>query len=739
MSSHHSSRKRRHHHDDRDDREYRANEREQGGGRRYSRRDDLHDRRDHHRQRGRSSYRDEHDHRGRGQQSYSDVFENHGHAGSGRQYRDKQGDRGRRRRRHNDSGYDNSASLYNTGMTITVENERASRQQVVYDDLDIDGDDLQQQQQQQGVIGDLPKEKTESFDVSASAEARAGALEALSSFDAEAVQLRSQLSEERMLFGGMSESAEQVARLWAAKDRMDFLFDAQLGNLYYGVRERLFPQDHHGSSTFWNRAGDKLYQVMEEADVFPADEKAPLRFVDVCGGPGAFSQVLLSLNDPPQTRGWGITLRGSDMPHSDSWYKLLHVDDRFTAVFGPTNSGDVFVYENLDWLRMVVEKADVPIDYVVADGGFRVSTAEVNGEVVHVEHLQEIYSCRIVLSEVLAALLLLGEGGHVVCKLFDTLSTTTVSLVYAVALLFEKTLIVKPTRSRMGNSERYLVGRGLLPKGELFTRVLDILRTMHARCTDTETPELILPAQLYTADEHFAAGMLTANITLAEKQTQALNGVMDLVFHELASSGWMRSRRARQQLAEALRTLDRRIERVRIVTERQQRLRGMDAPAQQLREEEKEEEKEGSAEVMDTGGADAGDTEAAGAVSGEVAASASTSAGEAASTSSGGAKNAYVSASAMRLLRMNTVRESLQKLSDKLDAATASFSAAPSRARLPASARLSRFGVISIDAPALKNEEVEKEEGEIDALAEVELEEGEIQKSDEVQPEEGEL
>lgn len=73
---------------------------------------------------------------------------------------------------------------------------------------------------------------------------------------------------------------------------MDSVFDSGKESIYYSQRDRHFPQDRRGSARFKNRAGDKLWQVHEEIDLFQG-VKTPLVFIDICGGPGAFSQVLL--------------------------------------------------------------------------------------------------------------------------------------------------------------------------------------------------------------------------------------------------------------------------------------------------------------------------------------------------------------------------------------------------------------------------------------------------------------
>jgi len=72
---------------------------------------------------------------------------------------------------------------------------------------------------------------------------------------------------------------------------MDKIFDEGNSQFYYDARTFLWQQDSRGSTNFWNRAGDKLYQVHEAVNLFEGIIN-PTKFVDVCGGPGAFSQMI---------------------------------------------------------------------------------------------------------------------------------------------------------------------------------------------------------------------------------------------------------------------------------------------------------------------------------------------------------------------------------------------------------------------------------------------------------------
>lgn len=106
----------------------------------------------------------------------------------------------------------------------------------------------------------------------------------------------------------------------------------------------------------------------------------------------------------------------------------------------------------MDNLQAVIDETkSLDIHIVVSDGGFEIKK---NKEGEHMENYQELFSSRIIMSEILLMMKTLKTGGHFVCKLFDTFSNITASMIYVISLIFEETFIVKPLRSRIVNSER---------------------------------------------------------------------------------------------------------------------------------------------------------------------------------------------------------------------------------------------------------------------------------------------
>ncbi|PHJ16686.1 ribosomal rna large subunit methyltransferase j protein [Cystoisospora suis] len=171
---------------------------------------------------------------------------------------------------------------------------------------------------------------------------------------------------------------------------------------------------------------------------------------------------------------------------------------------------------------------------VVADGGFHLAIDEKTGR--HIENFQELLCARLLLSELLFALMLLEERGTFICKIFDTFTHFTASLIYVVGRLFEECFIIKPTGSRAANSERYLVGLRLRSrKSTEFKQLFDVVRGVHAmwergeqdggKLAEDESPESLLPVEVLRSDVRFVESLGAACRFLCLKQSLALDMV----------------------------------------------------------------------------------------------------------------------------------------------------------------------------------------------------------------------
>ena len=88
------------------------------------------------------------------------------------------------------------------------------------------------------------------------------------------------------------------------------------------------------------------------------------------------------------------------------------------------------------------------MDYITADGGFDFSVDFNN---------QEELSYKLILAQILYALIIQKNGGTFVLKIFDIFKYKTIELIYLLSIFYDLVFIYKPSTSRVANSEKYLI------------------------------------------------------------------------------------------------------------------------------------------------------------------------------------------------------------------------------------------------------------------------------------------
>lgn len=318
---------------------------------------------------------------------------------------------------------------------------------------------------------------------------------------------------------------------WAAKDRLDALWNRPPPPMARSLitrvaRSQLFPHSGEGGQDHENRAGDKLAQISNMVGLLDNISRGSA-FLDLCGGPGAWSQHLLGKHDLA-LQGFGFTLKaesgGSDdwkAQAKDEWYQDLIEHPNWTALWGLDGSGDLLKIGNLE--HCVKGLAGQKVLLVVADGGFSDEAIPAN--------LLELYFYRLLLAELLTAATCLRHGGKFVCKLYSTFSDSTSALLYLATQLFDSVSIVKPMSSKATGPERYLVGTGFRDDAQTST-IQEALSQSHALAaghSPLTVPLLtpVVPVQSLQQDLIFSVDYKHMVTALCERQTKALNAVVD--------------------------------------------------------------------------------------------------------------------------------------------------------------------------------------------------------------------
>lgn len=339
----------------------------------------------------------------------------------------------------------------------------------------------------------------------------------------------------QVLLDGPHGRRDLVQTLWDAKLQLDELWNKPPPPKARSVmqrvaRDQLFP--HSGKEgkegkegSHENRAGEKLEELAQAVGLLDGMQPGVVgaRFLDLCGGPGAWSQYLLQMN----FQGFGFTLRsgaGSEddwqAEQKDDWYPELLRHPNWHAIWGADGTGDLLKPENLQHASQILRAAG-GVSICVADGGFSDKAIPPN--------LLELYFFRLFLAEVLTAANCLLPGGRFVCKLYSTFSASTSALLFLITRLFEDVRIVKPMSSRVAGPERYLYASGFRAneEAEVIKRSLWSCHVYGAGRSPLQLPLLTPLVVDLHKDAAFLPQLQHMVVTLCMRQAGALRAIRE--------------------------------------------------------------------------------------------------------------------------------------------------------------------------------------------------------------------
>ncbi|XP_054157743.1 cap-specific mRNA (nucleoside-2'-O-)-methyltransferase 2-like [Oppia nitens] len=154
------------------------------------------------------------------------------------------------------------------------------------------------------------------------------------------------------------------------------------------------------------------------------------------------------------------------------------VDDRFIRQpmsypnwwFGPKNTGNILDNDFVDDLRLEMHRREI-----AANDGFNIVTCDGSINCVDCPERQEEVVLPLVAKEVLTGLTVLASDGSLIVKLFTLFDCQTQCLLYLLCCAFRRLHVFKPTASKSGNSELYVIGLGFKSSPRLTTIVGKLL------------------------------------------------------------------------------------------------------------------------------------------------------------------------------------------------------------------------------------------------------------------------
>jgi cap1 methyltransferase len=205
-----------------------------------------------------------------------------------------------------------------------------------------------------------------------------------------------------------------------------------------------------------SRSFYKLIEIVVFFNLFENfEDHIGIKSFHLAEGPGGFIEAMVYIrkhNSNDMYHGMTLLSNNKNIP---KWSKLRNKFRFYKGIhyeLGATENGDLLSHENFTYC---FEKYKNSMGFMTGDGGFDFS--------VDYEK-QEVSSTKLVLAQILYALMMQARGGTFVLKIFDIFHLTTIEMLYLLNVFYDDVTICKPKTSRFANSEKYVVCKRFLYK-----------------------------------------------------------------------------------------------------------------------------------------------------------------------------------------------------------------------------------------------------------------------------------
>ena len=245
----------------------------------------------------------------------------------------------------------------------------------------------------------------------------------------------------------------------------------------------------------------------------------------IAEGPGGFLESTYNLSHNlarfKKYSHHAITLLSNDfdIPGWRRARSFINSDNDIKISYGEDGTGNIYDIKNI---KNFVNTVGIgSCNLITADGGFDFSKDF---------NKQEHMSYKLILCEIIIALYLQKNGGHFVCKIFDSFSIPTVKLIYFLSCFYKEVYINKPVTSRPANSEKYIVAKDFIGiEIDYLNNLLDLLNIWN---------KLNLPFihDIFTGDipEYFIVQIEKYNIDNSDDQIISINNAIKFIENKVS-------------------------------------------------------------------------------------------------------------------------------------------------------------------------------------------------------------
>ena len=197
-----------------------------------------------------------------------------------------------------------------------------------------------------------------------------------------------------------------------------------------------------------SRSYYKFIEIANLLHILEPYELENIKSFHLAEGPGGFIEAINNLRNNRNDVYYGMTLIDESDVNIPGWKKSQAFLERHSNIIlekGATGDGNL--YESSNLLRCYQKYAN-SMHIITGDGGFDFSVNYND---------QEALSVKLILSQIIYALVMQRSGGSFILKIFDVFSKPTIDCISLLSSFYNQVYIVKPNTSRYANSERYIV------------------------------------------------------------------------------------------------------------------------------------------------------------------------------------------------------------------------------------------------------------------------------------------
>lgn len=270
-----------------------------------------------------------------------------------------------------------------------------------------------------------------------------------------------------------------------------------------------------------SRSFYKLIEIVNYFGILNDHEDEKIKTFHLAEGPGGFIEAITYLRRGSgyDDEYWGVTLLENKygVPNWNKLQSKLNENDleRIKFFLGKDNKGDLFDYEN--FLQCSKNHGN-SCDLITADGGFDFSLNFAD---------QEKVAVKLLLVQILYALIMQKKNGTFIIKFFDMFSYASMELLYILKSFYDTVIITKPKTSRYANSERYIVCRNFINES---TRIFEsgfvnLIKEIRNAPNDMNLVRILNLDILH----FFKVNLEQANILLGKQQLSIINTTNQLI------------------------------------------------------------------------------------------------------------------------------------------------------------------------------------------------------------------